>query len=190
MSSMTADLEYFKCDMCGVYMHRDIFCDHRRDCHGLGSTQLKRGECRQLADALGRDTREVLLGRRGLHTGTNVARAASSNDKRPLGECATAERGEDGAQPAAAAASPHVPAPSALSSSSSSPMLGAAAAAATSSPSAAALSAVVSTEARERRQEARTRRAVADRYQAALDAKVRALLTEDKRAALLQFLDA
>jgi hypothetical protein len=40
MSSMTADLEYFKCDLCGTFFHRDIFCPHRRACKGLDSQEL------------------------------------------------------------------------------------------------------------------------------------------------------
>lgn len=57
---MTADLEYFKCDVCGVYMHKDIFCDHRRDCKGLNSQELKRSECRVIAEELNEDTRRLV----------------------------------------------------------------------------------------------------------------------------------
>ncbi|ORC85262.1 uncharacterized protein TM35_000361220 [Trypanosoma theileri] len=57
MSSVTADLEYFKCDLCGVYFHRDIFCDHRRECKGLDSTELKKSECRQIEAALNEEMR-------------------------------------------------------------------------------------------------------------------------------------
>nr|CCC91607.1 conserved hypothetical protein [Trypanosoma congolense IL3000] len=52
MSQVTADLEYFKCDMCGIYLHKDIFCDHRRECKGLHSDELKKSECRKVEEAL------------------------------------------------------------------------------------------------------------------------------------------
>lgn len=163
MSHMTADLEYFKCDMCGVYMHRDIFCDHRRDCHGLGSTQLKRGECQQLAEALGRDTRELLLSKQ---SGSNAR--ATSGDTTALSSSPASPAGAAGAAPCAGAGGE-----------------GEAAAA-----GCAPITAMVSTEAREKRLEAQTRRAVSDRYQATLDAKISALLTEDKKAALMDFLNS
>lgn len=63
MSHVTADLEYFKCDVCGVYFHKNIFCDHRRDCTGLNSDALKKSECRTLQEALSRDTRWLLENR-------------------------------------------------------------------------------------------------------------------------------
>lgn len=61
MSHATADLEYFKCDVCGVYLHQDIFCDHRRECKGLGSTELKKSECRKIQELLGKDTRAAVI---------------------------------------------------------------------------------------------------------------------------------
>ncbi|RNE95124.1 uncharacterized protein Tco025E_10169 [Trypanosoma conorhini] len=63
MSHVTADLEYFKCDMCGVYLHKDIFCDHRRECKGLDSTELKKSECRQIEMELDQETRRRLASR-------------------------------------------------------------------------------------------------------------------------------
>ncbi|KAH9586637.1 hypothetical protein LSM04_003088 [Trypanosoma melophagium] len=60
MSHVTADLEYFKCDMCGVYFHKDIFCDHRRECKGLDSKELKKSECRQIEAALNEEMRRRL----------------------------------------------------------------------------------------------------------------------------------
>ncbi|RNF04706.1 hypothetical protein TraAM80_05040 [Trypanosoma rangeli] len=63
MSHVTADLEYFKCDMCGVYLHKDIFCDHRRECKGLDSTEMKKSQCRQIELALDEETRRRLASR-------------------------------------------------------------------------------------------------------------------------------
>ncbi|KAJ9461341.1 hypothetical protein DIPPA_21212 [Diplonema papillatum] len=40
--SLTADGEFFKCDMCGVYFHMNIFCSHRRQCKGLDSQEMKK----------------------------------------------------------------------------------------------------------------------------------------------------
>ncbi|AAZ12565.1 hypothetical protein, conserved [Trypanosoma brucei gambiense DAL972] len=60
MSHVTADLECFKCDMCGVYLHKDIFCNHRRECKGPHSTELKKSECRQIEAALNEKSRERL----------------------------------------------------------------------------------------------------------------------------------
>ncbi|EPY30888.1 hypothetical protein STCU_03815 [Strigomonas culicis] len=57
MSHTTADLEYFKCDVCGVYLHKDIFCDHRRECKGLHSTELKKQECQAIGADLSLETR-------------------------------------------------------------------------------------------------------------------------------------
>jgi hypothetical protein len=194
---MTADLEYFKCDMCGVYMHRDIFCDHRRDCHGRDSTMLKRGECAKLSEALSRETRELLLAkeagaggpcstisstshsrRRSPNHATNIGtkegeglRAAGdsgSREAQPAGvaeeQCAAAvtPRGRDGASSSCSGVSKGTRAPTKIN-------------------------AVLSTAELERRQEARTRRAVSDRYQAAVDAKISAMLTE-KKSALMDFL--
>lgn len=44
MSHATADLEYFMCDMCLTYVHRDIYCPHRRECKGKDSKELKKDE--------------------------------------------------------------------------------------------------------------------------------------------------
>ncbi|CAJ1005721.1 hypothetical protein Q4I28_001040 [Leishmania naiffi] len=189
MSHMTADLEYFKCDLCGVYLHRDIFCDHRRDCHGLGSTQLKRGECQRLAEALGRETRELLLNKDGgdmratsssrgsAHPQTNVACTTTLAAGACKGVEARAESTMD-AEGAAVTSSGQA----LLSSSVSVPSV--------SAGGVVPISATLSTEAMEKRQEARTRRTVSDRYQAGLDAKLSLLLTEDKKAALLGFLNS
>lgn len=49
---MTADLEFFKCDLCLTYFHRDIFCDHRRHCKGAGSTELNAKQADQIAASL------------------------------------------------------------------------------------------------------------------------------------------
>ncbi|KAG8339661.1 hypothetical protein TRVL_09513 [Trypanosoma vivax] len=60
MTQVTADLEYFKCDMCDVYLHKDIFCNHRRECKGLNSTELKKSQCRQIESTLNEDLRHRL----------------------------------------------------------------------------------------------------------------------------------
>lgn len=63
MTQVTADLEYFKCDVCGVYLHKDIFCNHRRDCKGLNSQELKKSECRALEAELSEETRRLIAAR-------------------------------------------------------------------------------------------------------------------------------
>ncbi|GET85903.1 hypothetical protein conserved [Leishmania tarentolae] len=187
MSHMTADLEYFKCDMCGVYMHRDIFCDHRRDCYGLGSTQLKRSECQRMAEALGRETRELLLRKDGV--GTRVASSSQGGtyaqtcaappttvtirELKDLEAHAESSRDVEGAVAASCGQAQ-------LSSSVSSVRAG----------GGIPITATLSTTALEKRQEARTRRAVSDRYQASVDAKISALLTEEKKSELLDFLNS
>ncbi|KPI84511.1 hypothetical protein ABL78_6446 [Leptomonas seymouri] len=203
MSHMTADLEYFKCDMCGVYMHRDIFCDHRRDCHGRDSTMLKRGECAKLSEALGRETRELLLAREAAAGAPRAAnesmRQSSPGHSRHSGGKA-AESGEGAAQCRDRTGRP-VEAECAVGSSEQTSEAGTTTAEAAplpngSLPSPATvrncdpskISAALSVAELERRQEARTRRAVSDRYQGALDAKLSALLTDEKKAALLNFL--
>ncbi|KEG05690.1 hypothetical protein DQ04_19261000 [Trypanosoma grayi] len=65
MSHATSDLEYFKCDMCGVYLHKDIFCNHRRECKGLDSKELKKGQCRQIEAALNDEMRRRLASQMG-----------------------------------------------------------------------------------------------------------------------------
>lgn len=179
MSHMTADLEYFKCDMCGVYMHRDIFCDHRRDCHGRDSAILKRAECAKLTETLSRETRELLLARESEAGATRAANPDGGSGSM------LSSRGED--------ASNGVSAPSRCGSSS---VVGSCTDAKeesrqpAGSNTLASISASISAAEAERRQEARTRRAVSDRYQSALDAKIGAMLTDEKRASLMSFLKA
>ncbi|CCW71221.1 unnamed protein product [Phytomonas sp. Hart1] len=60
MTHVTADLEYFKCELCGVYLYKDIFCDHRRECKGLNSTELKKSECHILQKELDHDTQQLV----------------------------------------------------------------------------------------------------------------------------------
>lgn len=60
MSHVTADLEFFKCDLCSIYFHKDIFCDHRRDCKGLNSQEFKKSECRKWEAQLSENTRRLL----------------------------------------------------------------------------------------------------------------------------------
>lgn len=52
MTQVTADLEFFKCDVCLTYFHRDIFCDHRRHCKGAGSTELNTKQADKIAATL------------------------------------------------------------------------------------------------------------------------------------------
>jgi hypothetical protein len=61
MSHATSDLEYFMCDMCRVYVHRDIFCPHRRECKGPTSKELKKGECAKIASAIDAAERQRLV---------------------------------------------------------------------------------------------------------------------------------
>ena len=58
MASLTVDLDYFKCDMCGTYFHKDIYCDHRRQCKGKDSQELKKGEVAAIAGAIDETERE------------------------------------------------------------------------------------------------------------------------------------
>jgi hypothetical protein len=52
MSQVTADLEYFKCDVCGTFFYRDIFCDHRRHCTGANSGELNKRQADVFAKRL------------------------------------------------------------------------------------------------------------------------------------------
>jgi hypothetical protein len=61
MSHATSDLEFFMCDLCRVYVHRDIYCNHRRECKGLDSKELKKGEVNALSEAIGRSCRATYL---------------------------------------------------------------------------------------------------------------------------------
>eukprot|EP00388_Colpodella_angusta_P036434 GDKK01038877.1.p1 GENE.GDKK01038877.1~~GDKK01038877.1.p1 ORF type:complete len:159 (-),score=13.33 GDKK01038877.1:96-572(-) len=57
MSHATADLEYFQCDMCQTYMHRDIYCNHRRECKGKDSQEIKKGDVARISRDLDDETR-------------------------------------------------------------------------------------------------------------------------------------
>lgn len=200
MSHMTADLEYFKCDMCGVYMHRDIFCDHRRDCHGRDSVVLKRGECARLSDALGRETRELLLAKEeragssnNFHLETLLTPPNKCSNSLKCATTGTRARSAEGGDVGEASDGESRGAAKAKEPTSVGEPSAAAAAVALSCSSSRTdgpvrMSAAVSAAELERRQEARTRRAVSDRYQASLDAKISAIITEDKRKALMNFL--
>ena len=56
---MTADLEYLRCDMCGKYLHVDIFCDHRRACKGKDSVEITAQEASRIHSLLDREERKV-----------------------------------------------------------------------------------------------------------------------------------
>lgn len=57
MSHATADLEYFQCDMCQTYMHRDIYCNHRRECKGKDSQEIKKADVLRISRDLDDETR-------------------------------------------------------------------------------------------------------------------------------------
>ena len=61
MSHATSDLEYFMCDMCRVYVHRDIYCPHRRECKGPNSKELKKGECAKIAELIDAAERQRMV---------------------------------------------------------------------------------------------------------------------------------
>lgn len=61
----TADLEFFMCDMCRVYVHRDIFCDHRRACKGPDCQELRKHEAEAIGRELDAEQRRLLVGRCG-----------------------------------------------------------------------------------------------------------------------------
>lgn len=52
MTTLTADLEYFKCDQCSIYFFKDIYCDHRRQCKGLDNPELKKKEVAAIASRI------------------------------------------------------------------------------------------------------------------------------------------
>ena len=58
--SLTADGEFFKCDMCGVYFHMNIFCSHRRQCKGLDSQEMKKELIAEVQGGLDKDGRRCL----------------------------------------------------------------------------------------------------------------------------------
>jgi len=51
----TSDMEFMRCDMCYKYLHKDIFCDHRRICKGPDSTELKPQQCKNIQQALNKE---------------------------------------------------------------------------------------------------------------------------------------
>eukprot|EP01059_Diplonema_ambulator_P007009 TRINITY_DN16559_c0_g1_i1.p1 TRINITY_DN16559_c0_g1~~TRINITY_DN16559_c0_g1_i1.p1 ORF type:complete len:132 (+),score=45.41 TRINITY_DN16559_c0_g1_i1:52-447(+) len=58
--SLTADGEFFKCDMCGTYFHMNIFCSHRRQCKGLDSQEMKKELIAEVQGELDKGERERL----------------------------------------------------------------------------------------------------------------------------------
>jgi hypothetical protein len=55
MTQVTADLEFFRCDVCTKFLHRDIFCDHRRECKGPNSQELTRKQADAAALMIDKD---------------------------------------------------------------------------------------------------------------------------------------
>merc|ERR1711991_1285225 len=80
MTSLTADLEYFKCDLCATYFHKDIFCDHRRLCNGPDSKELNRKQADKIAEAL--DSEESRARRAKGGAATTLARMEKQRDTR------------------------------------------------------------------------------------------------------------
>ena len=56
--SLTADGEFFKCDMCGVYFHMNIFCSHRRQCKGADSQEMKKEQIAETTKQLDKEERD------------------------------------------------------------------------------------------------------------------------------------
>lgn len=79
MSHATADLEYFKCDLCGVYLHKDIFCDHRRDCKGPNSVELKKSECKALERQVDLETRRLIAAREASAVGGSSSSSGAAD---------------------------------------------------------------------------------------------------------------
>eukprot|EP00760_Papus_ankaliazontas_P019231 PhM_4_TR17966/c0_g1_i1/m.76689 len=75
----TSDMEFLRCDLCFKYLHKDIFCDHRRQCKGLDSTELKPKEVRSKLDSIN----EKDLTRHGL----KGANALSAVERKKRAEC-------------------------------------------------------------------------------------------------------
>ena len=61
MSHATSDLEYFKCDMCATYMHKEIYCDHRRGCKGKDSKELTKQQVAAVQKVLDADEHKRVL---------------------------------------------------------------------------------------------------------------------------------
>lgn len=59
MSQMTADLEYLKCDMCGTYFHKEIFCPHRRECKGKDCKEIRKAEAQLINDTIDKQERKA-----------------------------------------------------------------------------------------------------------------------------------
>jgi hypothetical protein len=61
MSHATSDLEFFKCDMCHTYMHKEMYCDHRRACKGKDSVELTKKQAASVAAVLDSSNRKSLV---------------------------------------------------------------------------------------------------------------------------------
>eukprot|EP01065_Artemidia_motanka_P019183 TRINITY_DN2273_c5_g1_i1.p1 TRINITY_DN2273_c5_g1~~TRINITY_DN2273_c5_g1_i1.p1 ORF type:complete len:159 (+),score=54.71 TRINITY_DN2273_c5_g1_i1:60-479(+) len=59
--SLTADGEFFKCDMCGTYFHGNIFCSHRRQCKGPNSQEMKKELVAEVQGQLDKEERARLM---------------------------------------------------------------------------------------------------------------------------------
>lgn len=67
MTTLTADLEYFKCDQCNTFFFKDIYCDHRRQCKGHDNPELKKKEVEQIASQIDAVDRNRLIADGHLH---------------------------------------------------------------------------------------------------------------------------
>jgi hypothetical protein len=88
MSHATADLEFFKCDMCGVYMHKDLFCDHRRACKGRDSVELTKKQAEKVADVLDSSEHKALASTGQLEA-TSLRLSVAANEKRQISNTRT-----------------------------------------------------------------------------------------------------
>eukprot|EP01060_Flectonema_neradi_P003394 TRINITY_DN12176_c0_g1_i1.p1 TRINITY_DN12176_c0_g1~~TRINITY_DN12176_c0_g1_i1.p1 ORF type:complete len:150 (+),score=35.18 TRINITY_DN12176_c0_g1_i1:62-451(+) len=66
--SLTADGEFFKCDMCGVYFHMNIFCSHRRQCKGADSQEMKKEQIEEATKQLDKEERDRMQVLSGLNS--------------------------------------------------------------------------------------------------------------------------
>lgn len=172
MSHATADLEYFRCDVCGVYLHREIFCNHRRDCKGLGSTELKKGECRALSAMVDLQTRRLVAASGGGSGGCETAVVVASSSSSPsTPHASSSSTSSDGAGAATTTTPTTTPT--------------------TTATSAAHMNVLLSTADLERRAEAAVRRRVADAYQAEREREFQdRVLGERRKQELMDFLES
>lgn len=105
MSHATADLEYFMCDMCHTYVHRDIYCPHRRECKGRDSKELKKDE----VVAIRKELESSLSGTRCGGVGSvSAGGGRQSRFAAPVVDCGLKRTSDAGAATTSASAPPLV----------------------------------------------------------------------------------